>query len=437
MPPAEDKLQEVPPEPVSDYADVAETRTTGDIDLISSEPSIKSIPTSPSSDRPKMTDVLNSLPEAPVSPVLDRTSSMTDTLNDFSVPHTNEKAENEPPPSRPPRPLSPMSQAHKTLKEAFPDIDESIVKAVLIASGGQVHPAFNALLSMSDPAFKPDLPARPVPQKQQPARNAQLEADEAYARRLAAELNGGSQQRSSRRPQAEAQRGQFDKRPDQRSRQSQDGNGSEYYDYDNDSDRNRSFFDDDLPIIKDNLIQGFNETRTRVNEWVANFRKKLDGEDTKTDYYASAGSGRAYSSTARQPSYNYRIGRQSSYDRDPTELDGNFSHLNLVDNAASNPPPKPARPLANPDLYKSRALLEDDEEELYTSNPPLPSRSSMSTKSPASPNRNSGKWEKLTAVEPAPDKDPFFIGDSDDEEKTTVEETKKQVRFANDSDNLK
>jgi CDK inhibitor PHO81 len=50
------------------------------------------------------------------------------------------------PPPKPPRPLSPYAQAETTLKEAFPTIDEAIVKAVLVASGGRVDPAFNALL---------------------------------------------------------------------------------------------------------------------------------------------------------------------------------------------------------------------------------------------------------------------------------------------------
>ncbi|KAK9491458.1 hypothetical protein V1508DRAFT_398854 [Lipomyces doorenjongii] len=457
---ADERLQEVPPEPLPDYTDVPENgdRTIEDQDLMSSEPSATSMPTSPSSDRPKMTDVLNSSPEAPVSPKLDRTSSVTTAVKEFAhsqsgATQTGEIADTEtetPPPARPPRPLSPFSEAHKTLKEAFPNVDESVIKAVLIASGGQIHPAFNALLSMSDPGFKPDLPARPKAQKQQPNPNTQLEADEAYARRLAKELNGGSQLRSSRRSQAVPQRdgaSSYEKNSDQRYRRSQNsGHGNSDY-YDGDSDKNWSFFDDDLPIIKDNLVQGFNETRTRVNEWVANFKKKLDGDDTRTDYYATAGSGRAYSSTARPASYNYRIARQSSYDNDPTELDGNFSHLNLVDDAksSSKPPPKPARPLANPGLYKTRSptqatsrgpFLEDDED-LYTSSAPLPARSSMATKSPASPIRNSGKWEPLTAVEPTPDKDPFFIGDSDDEEKAASEETKKQVRFAHESDDLK
>lgn len=55
--------------------------------------------------------------------------------------------EDEAPP-KPPRPLSPQQQAENTLKEAFPSIDAAVVKAVLIASGGRVEPAFNALLGM-------------------------------------------------------------------------------------------------------------------------------------------------------------------------------------------------------------------------------------------------------------------------------------------------
>lgn len=49
-------------------------------------------------------------------------------------------------PPKPPRPLSPQQQAENTLKEAFPSIEASVIKAVLVASGGNVEPAFNALL---------------------------------------------------------------------------------------------------------------------------------------------------------------------------------------------------------------------------------------------------------------------------------------------------
>ncbi|THX81551.1 hypothetical protein D6C76_00556 [Aureobasidium pullulans] len=56
------------------------------------------------------------------------------------------EVEDEDAPSKPARPLSPQSQNEKTLKEAFPTIDAKVIRAVLIASGGNVEPAFNALL---------------------------------------------------------------------------------------------------------------------------------------------------------------------------------------------------------------------------------------------------------------------------------------------------
>jgi len=47
--------------------------------------------------------------------------------------------------------MSPQQQAQATLQEAFPSIDATVVKAVLVASGGQVEPAFTALLSKLSP----------------------------------------------------------------------------------------------------------------------------------------------------------------------------------------------------------------------------------------------------------------------------------------------
>lgn len=59
--------------------------------------------------------------------------------------------EEEAPPAKPPRP-NPQHQAQQaeaTLIEAFPDTDPKVVKAVLVASGFKVEPAFNALLGTS------------------------------------------------------------------------------------------------------------------------------------------------------------------------------------------------------------------------------------------------------------------------------------------------
>lgn len=57
------------------------------------------------------------------------------------------------PPPKPPRPMSPQQQAQATLQEAFPSIDVPIVRAVLVASGGQIEPAFTALLSRFSKGF--------------------------------------------------------------------------------------------------------------------------------------------------------------------------------------------------------------------------------------------------------------------------------------------
>lgn len=43
--------------------------------------------------------------------------------------------------------MSSQQQAQATLQEAFPSIDGVVVRAVLVASGGQIEPAFTALLS--------------------------------------------------------------------------------------------------------------------------------------------------------------------------------------------------------------------------------------------------------------------------------------------------
>ncbi|KAL8911125.1 MAG: hypothetical protein Q9171_003663 [Xanthocarpia ochracea] len=67
-------------------------------------------------------------------------------VNDSSKPGFVEDAA----PPKPPRPAkpNPVKQAENTLKEAFPSTDIAVIKAVLRASGGNVEPAFNALLGL-------------------------------------------------------------------------------------------------------------------------------------------------------------------------------------------------------------------------------------------------------------------------------------------------
>lgn len=72
------------------------------------------------------------------------TATATTTTTSTSTPNT--AAAGDVPPAKPPRPLTEAQKNEMILKEAFPSVDDGVIKAVLSASGGRVEPAFNALL---------------------------------------------------------------------------------------------------------------------------------------------------------------------------------------------------------------------------------------------------------------------------------------------------
>lgn len=333
------------------------------------------------------------------------------------------------PPQKPPRPLSPQQYAENTLIEAFPSIDAKVVKAVLVASGGKVEPAFNALLSMTDPESQVQEEDRfPPPQPPRPQRQhmSQMEADEMYARQLAEQYNSApSQHRYNQR--VPGRRGPNQQRPRL-----------------DDEDREHSFFDDDLPEIGRNIQQGFMETQKKVNNWINNFRKKLDGDEDDEDLYSAS----RQNTNKWQGRHNFGPGQSDQlhgirksaeaqrrsteaqrYDADPHELgDDEFERLELRDDEV--PPPQPprtsSRVKANPDLFKSQ---------------PKPPQSGPVDEVDAAERANSGadagkakKWQPLTAVAPHPeeDNDPFSLGDDDEDGKEKGEDLRKE-----DSERLK
>lgn len=331
------------------------------------------------------------------------------------------------PPPKPPRPLSPQVQAENTLIEAFPSIDAKVVKAVLAASGGKVEPAFNALLGMTDPDFKAE-DAIPPPQPPRPKQRApqnQLEADEAYARQLAEQYDSTSR----RGPQT-----QYNQRePARRAPNQQRPRYS-------DESPERSFFDDDLPEIGKNIQQGFMDTQKKVNSWINNFRKKIDGEDDDEDLYSSSQAGSRQGTGLQQGRQNFgssqseqmhgirksaeqarRSTEATRYDADPHELgDDEFERLELRDEEAppAQPPRTSSRAKANPDLFKAH---------------PKPPQSGPVDEVDAAERRmaSSGqdpdkakKWQSLTSVAPHPeeDNDPFSLGDDEEDGKPDKEE---------------
>jgi hypothetical protein len=333
-----------------------------------------------------------------------------------------EPEEDGPPPSKPPRPLSPQQQAENTLIEAFPSIDTKVVKAVLTASGGKVEPAFNALLGMSDPSFAADEPPPP----RQPARPmhrepmSQMEADEAYARRLAEQYN------------TEAPRAQNTYNQREPGRRGVNRQQQQYYDDPDSPERN--FFDDDLPEIGRNIQQGFMETQKKFNSWITNLQKKIEGGDDEEEDLYSASQPSSRQNTGFQGRQNFgpsqadqlrgirkmseqrRSTEAQRYDADPHEMgEDEFERLELRDDEA--PPPMPprtsSRKAPNPDLFKSSPARQP---------PPGPvdEVDAADRAAAASGDEKSKKWQPLTSVAPAPeeDNDPFSLGDDDDADKT-------------------
>ncbi|KAF1810407.1 hypothetical protein P152DRAFT_451155 [Eremomyces bilateralis CBS 781.70] len=317
-------------------------------------------------------------------------------------------ADEEQPPVKPPRPVSPQAQAEATLVEAFPSVDTKVVQAVLRASGGKMEPAFNALLSMSDPNYQ-DEPA-PLRQPPRPTQaRTQLEADELYARQLAEHYQ-------SQGHEGFGSRGRGDP-PMPRGRQESGLKPNEMYD-----DRDHSFFDDDLPVIRENIRKGFVETQSWFNKTISDLKKKMDGEDDDDlDRPGAAYQRQNYGPSQsdqmrgiRRSAETRGSGDRHRYDADPRVLDDDFTALELRDD--EHPPPKPARPLANPDLFKPTPAAPrpgpvDEIDAIY----------GQPTRDPSPGVGKTKKWQPLTSVAPNPegDNDPFSLGDSDEEEAKT------------------
>ncbi|PVI03196.1 hypothetical protein DM02DRAFT_652816 [Periconia macrospinosa] len=321
------------------------------------------------------------------------------------------------PPPKPPRPMSPQQQAENTLIEAFPGIDAKVVKAVLVASGGKVEPAFNALLSMSDPSFKAEEAPPPQPPRPTQQPRSQLEQDEIYARQLAEHYESNYAGQGSR------SRG--DGAPGRRRQDQQDPNDE------------RSFLDEvaeELPEIRKNIEQGFRETQTKVNKWITDFRKKLDGEPDQYDVYGNPVP-RQHERSNFSPSQSDQMhgirksaeARRSAdrerYDSDNRMIGDDFEALELKDNdTPANA--RSTRPLANPDLFKPTPLSPpqggpvDEVDALYRN----PSPNNGQTTGVTGGKGANKKWQPLTSVAPNPEPDehdPFSLGDSDEEDTKT------------------
>ena len=209
---------------------------------------------------------------------------------------TSTTTEEAAPPVPPKRPKDPVEQIVQDLKDAFPQTDDKIITAVLIASQGNPEPAFGALLYLSDPTFKPDIPVYP---QHQPTSNPRaafgsglvrsrapsdtshtFTDDEILARKLQKEFELEDERQRRRREEKARQRQHHGERSNRgggagvaaRSRSSRErrrNNDDDGFDDDDES-------PDEFETIKETFTQGLEEARTTINGWVSGLAKKFD-----------------------------------------------------------------------------------------------------------------------------------------------------------------
>lgn len=277
-------------------------------------------------------------------------------------------------------------------------MDSKVIKAVLVASGGQVEPAFNALLGtkihltpapsfhylrrdknahvhnvgMSDPNFKeeeetpPAQPPRPTTQQLQEQEDERL-ARQMYAHERAAMERATQRQRQQEQPyNADSSsepdysfEGLFRLRLPTSSFLS--GNAEP-------SLRERVVADqmcysDDFAAFRENVKQGFNTTQTKFNKWMTDFRKRLDGDEEERRGEDEIGPGPASAIAQQQqqpPPQRHNFGPsqreqlygisktaernaarrstdQDRYDADPKVLGDDFAELELRDEGTPSP----------------------------------------------------------------------------------------------------
>ncbi|KAK2066297.1 hypothetical protein P8C59_000127 [Phyllachora maydis] len=329
-------------------------------------------------------------------------------------------ASGEPPPPKPPRPTAETQQNEKIkmLQEAFPSIEPSVVRAVLTASGGRIEPAFNALLQMTDPDAAqldqpPPPPPRPVagPLGNTSTTQAQLEADELYARQLAEHYEnvGAYEQRTAR--------------SQNRGRALPRGRQQAGLDPDQD-DREYSFIDDELPVIKENLRKGFVETQNKFNSWITTLKKRIDGQfDERPENEPGHGSDSFIGRPTRDQSR--RSAEYDRYDADPELLSDDFAGMKFHNDGTpmrAQPSPnlfKPPPPSKSPRSANGRkvAFCESvDDFDAYEASPRIPAKDAQAPVCVGAAAKTS-KWQPLSPREPNPiaENDPFSLGDSEDD----------------------
>lgn len=93
---------------------------------------------------------------------------------------------------------------------------------------------------------------------------------------------------------------------------------------------------DDLPVIKENIKRTFLETQSKVNRWVADLKKKIDGEDEPSTQGYNQGRPQQPYGSRRSGELGRRSGERERYDADPQVLGDDLSGLELRDDESEH-----------------------------------------------------------------------------------------------------
>ncbi|KAI8877020.1 hypothetical protein K501DRAFT_288616 [Backusella circina FSU 941] len=170
-----------------------------------------------------------------------------------------------------------LSGNGRILKEAFPDVEDDIIEAILQSQNGNVDSSFELLLGMSDPNYKPTPAPPPAPMEQdeaappmppRPSANnngwqnqassveEQLRMDEELAKKIYMQDEQRLQRHTSQQRQQQQQQ--------QQQQRGQNNNNSE--------DDLFANFQEELPVIKEKMKEAGNAAKKKVMDLYNQFK---------------------------------------------------------------------------------------------------------------------------------------------------------------------
>lgn len=242
----------------------------------------------------------------------------------------------------------------KELKEAFPNIEEKYIKAVIVASQGVMDSAFNALLFLADPSSSDiEIPSAPVrisnrsgtiPSLPRKGQLTQLEQDELLARQLNEKYNKSAADRNYGRADRKGQKQRINDRERRRQNPITEAEHEDFYGDEEDS--WSQFVEKDLPEIRDMANRQIQETANKLNNWFGGIKKSLTNEkeediygNSQRDAYQSQQQGmqgkRGQQERPRFNSFGARVGDES--------LESHGISLHVDDDDEDIPPQLPTR----------------------------------------------------------------------------------------------